>query len=265
LEHSINSLDDPRLDAYRNVRQTNLTRWSGRFIAEGKLVVERLLASDLAVDSMLVSHRRREAILVAVRPGVDVYVVPQKLAEQLVGYNFHAGVLACGRRPSSADLKALAVPPGRFTGVICPKITGPENLGTLLRLCHGFGVNALVLGAGSADPFSRRVVRVSMGSVFRVPIVESHDVEADLRRLSAEYGVECWAAVASPAARPLHECVRPQRLALVLGNEYGGLNSAWLELCPKHVCIPMAVGADSLNVACAASILLYQVTRSAIE
>ena len=138
MKHSITSLDDPRLDAYRNVRQTNLTRWSGRFIAEGKLVVQRLLASDLAVDSVLVSDRRPDALSSVSRGDVDVYVVPQNLAEQLVGYNFHAGVLACARRPPPASLELFAARTGRLTWVICPKITGPENLGAIIRLCHGF-------------------------------------------------------------------------------------------------------------------------------
>jgi tRNA G18 (ribose-2'-O)-methylase SpoU len=257
----IESVDDPRLDIYRHVRQTNLTRWSGLFIAEGKLVVERLLASDLAVESVLVSDRRRDAVLPALRRDVAVYVVPQSVAEELMGYNFHAGVLACARRPPPVALESVAAKPGRLRCVICPKITGPENLGTLIRLCHGFEVGALVLGPGSADPFSRRVVRVSMGSVFQAPIVESRDLAVDLHRLRATYDIETWAAVASPTAKPLADCARPQRLALVLGNEYEGLADSWLDLCQRHVAIPMAPGADSLNIACAAAILLYHVAH----
>jgi tRNA G18 (ribose-2'-O)-methylase SpoU len=262
-EHRIDSLDDPRLEYYRNVRQTNLTRWSGRFIAEGKLVVERLLASDLAVESVLVSDRRRDALAPNLRTDVDVYIAPQSVCEQLVGYNFHAGVLACARRPPAVELDAVAGRTGRLTMVACPKITGPENLGTLIRLCHAFAADALMLGLGSADPFSRRVVRVSMGSVFKVPIVESPDAIADVTRLREEHRVETWAAVASSKAEPLDKCTRPSRLALILGNEYEGLSDLWLALADRKVSIPMAGGADSLNVTCAASILLYQVTRTA--
>ena len=244
-EHLIESLDDPRLEAYRNVRRTNLTRWSGRFIAEGKLVVERLLASVFAIESVLVSDRRRDAFISTVPRDVDTYVVPQAVAEQLVGYNFHAGVLACARRPPAIELESIAARPGRLTFLVCPKITGPENLGTLIRLCHAFEVDALVLGPGTADPFSRRVVRVSMGSVFRVPIVESQDAAADLRRARSEQHIETWAAVASQTAEPLHQCVRPERLALLLGNEFEGLSEPWRDIADRQVGIPMAPGADS--------------------
>jgi tRNA G18 (ribose-2'-O)-methylase SpoU len=264
-EHRIDSRDDPRLEAYRNVRQTNLTRWSGRFIAEGKLVVERLLASNLIVESVLVSERRRDAVFPTPRDDIDVFVVPQTVAEQLVGFNFHAGVLACARRPPPIGLDAIAARTGRLTLVVCPKITGPENLGTLMRLCHAFDVDALVLGPGSADPFSRRVVRVSMGSVFRLPVVESPDALATVRQARSEHRVEIWAAVVSPAAEALDRCLCSSRLALLLGNEFEGLPDAWLAVADRKVAIPMASGADSLNIACAASILLYHATRRAIE
>jgi tRNA G18 (ribose-2'-O)-methylase SpoU len=262
-EHFIDSLADSRLDPYRNVRQTNFTRWSGRFIAEGKLVVERLLTSGLAVESVLVSDRRRDAIATASRRDVELYVVPQVVAEQLVGYNFHAGVLACARRPPTIELETIASKAGRLTFLVCPKITGPENLGTLVRLCHAFEVDALVLGRGSADPFSRRVVRVSMGSVFCVPVVVSRDAIADVTRARSQHGVETWAAVACQTGDALDRCARPPRLAVMLGNEFEGLSDEWLTLADRQVAIPMALGADSLNVACAASILLYHLARPA--
>src|SRR5262249_2259735 len=175
--------DDARLAPYRELKKSNLTRWSGQFIAEGWLVVERLLASDYEVESVLVSQRRRETIVPRVPPHVPIIVIPQEIAERLLGYNFHAGVLACARRKQIVSLDALMEracgaaekpatdtrienPPREtaMTLVACDRIVGPENLGTIIRLSAVFGVTGLLLGKGCADPFARRVLRVSMGN-----------------------------------------------------------------------------------------------------
>ena len=97
----IRTLDDARLIAYRDLKQRTVLRRSGLFIAEGPRVVRRLVESDFEVESVLVSQRRRQAIVPRIGANVPVYVIPQAAAEALLGYNFHAGVLACGRlRPT---------------------------------------------------------------------------------------------------------------------------------------------------------------------
>lgn len=256
----ITSNDDSRLDVYRDLKRSNLTRWSGRFIAEGSKVVERLLASDFPVESVLVSERRVEQLFPAAPPDIPVLVIPQHLAEQLVGYNFHAGVLACGRRKPPPDLDSLlqqaAVP---VTLVACPN--DPENLGSLIRLCAAFGVAALLLGRGSADPFSRRVLRVSMGNAFQLPIAEYDDLRTELERLRSAWNVRLVATVLDRDAEPLSEFTRAERAALFFGNEAHGLVPEWIELCDRRVTIPMHGDTDSLNVAVAAGIFLHHFTQ----
>jgi tRNA G18 (ribose-2'-O)-methylase SpoU len=263
---TIHELDDPRLEPYRNLKATNLTRWSNRFIAEGLLVVERLLQSDFEVASVLVSRRLERQVLPRVHDECPTYLLEQQLAERLVGYSFHTGVLACGRRRPGPALESVVAAGGsRQLLAVCPHVNDPENVGAIIRLAAGFAVNAVVLGAGCADPFSRRVLRVSMGTAFRVPIVETNDLRTLLTRLRDEHEFELAATVLDPAADQLNLACRSPRMALLFGNEKHGLDPSWVELCARRLSIPMAAGADSLNVAVAAGIFFHHLTRVASQ
>lgn len=254
------SLADPRLAPYRELKRSNLTRWSGLFIAEGEKLAIRLLQSDFEVDSILVDelHLERLRQQVAIPPALPVYVVAARRVPEIVGFNFHRGVLACGRRkPELALERALAMCPPRLTLVVCPDVQSPDNLGAILRCSAAFGVDAVVLGAGCADPFSRRALRVSMGAALTVRIVESTSLARELADARRQWGLELIATVADPSAEPLAGASRPQRMALVLGSEGHGLSPDWLALCDRRLTIPITPRADSLNVAVAAGIFLH--------
>jgi len=140
-------------------------------------------------------------------------------------------------------------------------LSNPENLGAIARIGDVFGIDALLAGPSCPDPFSRRVLRVSMGSVLRLPIVVAEDLEETVGALSAEYGLETWAAVADPEAVPYQSVDRPRRLGLVLGDEDRGVDDVWLARCSRSITIPMRRGAGSLNVSVAAGILLHHLSR----
>jgi tRNA G18 (ribose-2'-O)-methylase SpoU len=258
----IENLDDPRLDPYRNLKSTNRTRWSNQFIAEGMLVVERLLASNFDVVSVVASRNLERQVVPLVLERCPLYLVENALAEKLVGYTFHTGVLACGMRRPGPTLETLL---GRGTDpallAICPNVSDPENIGAIIRLCAGFGLRGVVLGPGCADPFSRRVLRVSTGTAFSVPIVQASDLRSDLIRLRDEFGVELAAAVLDPRAEPLESARRSVRMAILFGNEKHGLDPEWIDLCQRKLTIPMAPRADSLNVAVAAGIFFHDLQR----
>jgi tRNA G18 (ribose-2'-O)-methylase SpoU len=261
-EHMINSLEDPRLAPYRQLKDTNRTRWFGIFVAEGEKLTRRLLDSSCRVDSVLVDRTHLERLQPVLRPELDVLVVDDRLVPQIVGFNFHRGVLACGRRPENAALESIAAPsdnPLRL--VVLPDVQDPENLGTIIRTAAAFGAGAILLGNGCADPFSRRVLRTSMGAVWRLPLRRTDDLAADLRRLRDEFGVELAATIASPDAQPLESFLPSGRLALLFGNEGHGLNRQCIELCSHRLTLPMQPGIDSLNVAVAAGIFLYHVAH----
>jgi tRNA G18 (ribose-2'-O)-methylase SpoU len=260
----IERLDDPRLDPYRNLKSTNLTRWSNQFIAEGLLVVERLLASRFEVVSIVASRKVERQVVPIVPADRPLYLLDHTLAEQLVGYAFHAGVLACGVRRPSPPLEAMLSTAARRSLIaVCPNVNDPENIGAIIRLSAGFGLSGVLLGPECADPFSRRVLRVSMGTAFTVPIRETRDLQSDLLQLRDEHQVELATAVLDSAAQPLETATRAERMALLFGNEKHGLDKKWIELCRRKLTIPMAPGADSLNVAVAAGIFFHYFQRRA--
>ena len=267
---AIDSLDDPRVAAYHDLKAQRLVRDGNLFIAEGTKIVERLLASDYRTQSVLIAERREAEWAAKVPADVPLYVIPQELGEQLTGFNFHVGVLACGRRKPSRSLdEALqekrvfptlapaSAEQARLTVVVCPNCDNPENLGAIIRIGAAFGIDALLLGRGCCDPFSRRVLRVSMGAALRLSILESPDLERDLRRLRDEWQVKLFATVLDDAAEPLVQVAKPLRLALLFGNEADGLDARWQTLCDRRLTISMQPGTDSLNVAIAAGIFLH--------
>ena len=256
--------DDRRLDPYRALKRSNETR-HGLFIAEGEKLVRRLVESRLEVESLLVSEDHLEAIAPVLPTEVPTLVIPEGAVEGLVGFNFHRGILGCGRRPQPPDLTAILGQASTATLVVCPDVQNPENLGSIVRIAAAFGAAGLVLGPHSADPFSRRVQRVSMGNVYRLPIVPTADIRAALAELRTAHGVESWATVLADDAETFGTRRRPARLAVVLGGEGHGLAPEVIAACDRRVTIPMRSGVDSLNVAVATGIFLFELTRNAIR
>jgi tRNA G18 (ribose-2'-O)-methylase SpoU len=261
----LESLEDPRLAPYRDLVHSRDTRGSGLFIAEGEKLVRRLSRSPLPTVSVLLAHSFVERLAPSLPEGPPVYVVRDEALGQLVGFNFHRGVMACGRRQVLRDVAPLA---SRFDKplllAICPEPNDPENLGGIVRNLWAFGADGLVVSDRSVDPFSRRVARVSMGSVFRLPIVESPSLLDDVRRLREQWNVTVAATALSDDAEPLWRTARTRRLALVFGSEGFGLSSEWLAVCDRKLKIPMRTEADSLNVAVASGIFLYHFTQASL-
>ncbi len=258
----IDSLDDPRVEPYRNLKMKNLQRGGQYFIAEGKKVVERLLQSDFQTASVFVSRKRVDEWQPKMPPDVPLYIAEQAVMSELVGFDFHVGVVGCGvRRPSATWDHLLPKESPRLTIVACPNCDNPENLGAIVRIGAAFGIDALLLGKGCCDPFARRVIRVSMGTAFTLPIVESRDLFGDLQRLQQEWGFSLAATVLDERAERLDEAQRSERFGILMGNEDAGLEESWTELCDRKLTIPMCRGTDSLNVAVTAGIVLHHFTR----
>ena len=277
----IETLDDPRVEPYRDLKLRNLQRGGEFFIAEGKKVVERLLDSGYETASVFVSERHLEEWREKVPPTVPLYFATQPVMNELVGFDFHVGVIGCGvRRPSTCleqvlpgqvfpsqvfPSQVLPAAAPRFTVVVCPNCDNPENLGAIIRISAAFGVDALLLGRGCADPFSRRVIRVSMGTAFKLPILEAADLAADLLRLKQDWHFELAATVLKEGAERLEQAARSARFGILLGNEDTGLGENWTQLCSRKLTIPMCRGTDSLNVAVTAGIMLHHFTRDAVS
>jgi tRNA G18 (ribose-2'-O)-methylase SpoU len=259
---AITDIDDPRIAIYRSLKASNQTRGLGQFVVEGEKLVTRLLASRFPTVSMLVTDRHLPRLAASVSGEVQTYVVPDALVDSLVGFPFHRGVLACGERRAWPALDEIVERAGaRLTLVICPRLSNPENLGAVARIGDVFGIDAILAGPSCPDALSRRVLRVSMGSSLRVPVIVSDTLWEIADDLVRRDRVVLLGAVANPAADPFDAVRRPDRLGLVLGDEDQGIEPKWLKKCARQVTIPMRPGAGSLNVAVAAGILLHAFTR----
>ena len=134
----------------------------------------------------------------------------------------------------------------------------------LARVAAGLGVGAMVLGPRCADPWYRRAVRVSMGAVFKLPMVRLTDLNAGLNSLRDRHGYSLIATVINPEATPLDEATPAPNTkpAILLGSEGYGLAPETIAQCDEQVRIPMHAEVDSLNVAVAAGIVLYHYARN---
>jgi tRNA G18 (ribose-2'-O)-methylase SpoU len=236
---------------------------NGLITLEGAFLVERALAYGLVFKSFFCVPAREEWAYGLLGQTLAPTVLSEAAISKMAGYSFHRGVIALARRPPIRDLaEALPGGNGRTTLLVLPEIGDPENLGAAFRNAAAFGCSAILLGPSGPDPLCRRVLRVSMGASLSLPWARLRCPE-DLRRISGKglaAAANCFAVAAcvlGPDAMDLRSWTRPERLALVLGNEAFGLSSPWLDVCDERVTLPMLGGTDSLNVATTAAVFLY--------
>ncbi|MEM8732944.1 MAG: RNA methyltransferase [Planctomycetota bacterium] len=259
----IESIDDERLDVFRNMRTRNWTQESGRFVVEGALLAERLLQSDYLCDSVLVDEKYRERFETQF-PNQQIYCLPHHEVQELVGFEFHRGILAAGKRKPLGNFSDFRFP--TLTVGVIPVLCGiedPENLGGMLRSCAGMGVPHVVIGPGCCDPFSRRALRVAMGTTLQLSLYRAPKLIQDLQRLrESEVDFRSYAAALTHQAKELAEVQPTGNCLLFFGNERNGLPESILEEVDYHVKISMADAISSLNVGVAAGIFLFHFTRA---
>lgn len=266
----ITDVDDPRLDPYRNLRDATLARHAaathGLFIAEGPFVVERVLRTSHRIVSVVVLPERTDRIdPLAQAAGVPVLQVTREVLAAVAGFDVHRGALACVERPSPrslAELAAGAARSGDGTIVACEGLTDAENVGAIIRSAAALGADGLLIDATCADPLSRRAVRVSMGESLEMTWSRVEDWHGSLAALRSEG----WLVVAlTPQAGsvPLpHAMPRTGNVVLMVGSEGPGLSARAIAAADVAAHIPMSGSADSLNVAAATAIALYERTRA---
>ena len=259
----IDSLDDPRVAAYRNLPDRTL-RGESIFVTEGRVLTRRLLESRYQAESIFCAEQHAEELQRAAAGRCPVYAAPEPLLIRIVGFQFHLGVLGAGRRATPATLAELMSgvdPAAPLTLAVCPEVTKPENLGLVFRSAAAFAIHGVLLGPTCCDPFSRRCLRISMGGVLSLPWACSAEILDDLEALRTRYQLELVATVLDPQAEKIDQIPWPRRLGLVFGSEFEGLRHHWLEKCHRRVTIPMHPGTDSLNLGVAAGIFLYKSRR----
>lgn len=262
---AIASPDDPRLAPFRDVGDAELRRRDGLFLAEGRLVVERLLTGGRwRVRGVLVTGAAHAALrdtFDECDPSLAVYVVPQDWMRPITGFNLHRGCLAAGERGAGREWREVSS--GRLT-LALEGIGNPDNVGGLFRTAHACGVEGVLLGPGTGDPLYRKAIRVSCGGALAVPFADAVPLVPVLSALREE-GVAVWALTPSAAAVPIaRACAAgvPSRLVLLLGSEGDGLTREAQAAASRLVRVPIVAAADSLNVTVAAGIALAYVTEA---
>ncbi len=255
--------DDPRLDDFRDLnsvdRRPDLPTGKGLVIAEGVLVVQRMLASRFSPRALLGTDRRLaelRADLAGTR--APYYRTSAEVMAQVLGFHLNRGVLASASRVAEPSV-AQVVDDARTVAVL-EGVNDHENLGSIFRNAAGLGVDALIFGSGCADPLYRRAVRVSMGHALLVPYARAADWPAELVWLR-ERGFRLLAMTPHADARALRDAmaaVRDERVAVLVGAEGPGLTPSVLRISDMRVRIPMSRGTDSLNVATAAAVAFYE-------
>jgi len=217
----------------------------GMYIGDGDKVVRRMLRVG-KVDRILCTADWVERL--PIPPGVDVRVAPRQELFAIVGFRLHQGIMALGSIPPEK-------PPAGTFHVALDGLSNAENVGAILRTCAAFGVDGLIIGPGTASPWLRRAVRVSLGAPLVVPVHTVPDLAAAVAPLNA-YAAHIHGEKVDYRSI---DCAKP--VCLVLGSEPLGVTDPVLKACKGVIYIPMSTEWDCLNVAASAAVLISEVRR----
>ncbi len=251
--------DDPRISAFRAVRERDLVGREGQFIAEGEVVLRMLVHSPRhKAKAVLIDSKRIEklaALLSELPPDVPVYAGTQSVLDAIAGFHLHRGILAIAERePAPTAVELLSTLGDGALVVVAIGIANHDNIGGIFRNAAAFGADAVLLDPESCDPFYRKAIRVSVGAVLSVPSarLSSND---DLFEALGQGGFTPL-ALSPTGSLTLAELKPPARSAVLMGAEGPGLPAEVLARSTT-IRIPMADGFDSLNVATACGIVLH--------
>ncbi|MEZ2329328.1 TrmH family RNA methyltransferase [Mesorhizobium sp. RCC_202] len=255
----IDDPQDPRVSAYVDIRERDLVGRHGRFIAEGKVVLDLLLSTGrFAAESVLVLENRLaglDAVLRKAPPDFPVYVAGAEVIDRIAGFHMHRGILAIGLRGDPASVEALAESlPQRALAVVLVGISNHDNMGAIFRNAAAFGADAVLLDSTCCDPLYRKAIRVSVGAALKVPFASFDDTGSFTVTLD-RLGFSQF-ALSPRGTAAIRDAQRSARLALYLGTEGEGLPRGLLARL-QTLRIGMAQGFDSLNVAAASAIALH--------
>lgn len=265
IEH-VTASSDARLRDYIDLTdvalRTSFEAEHGLYIAESEKVILRALRAGHEPRSILMSDRWLERMTGLIEevarqyPDTPVFIAEESELEKIAGFHVHRGALASMKRPDLPTVESL-IASGAQRVVILDGVVDHTNVGAIFRSVAGIGADAVLITDQCADPFYRRSIRVSMGTVFQVPWTRI-DWQRDHQVLTAQGFVTCAFAL-TDAAISLDELASntPERLAIVFGAEGTGLSNDVVADCDVAVRIPMAGGVDSLNVAAASAVALW--------
>jgi len=258
---AIDDSGDPRLRDYVGLTDVVMRRVSepadGLYLAESAKVIERALAAGHRPRSVLLQQKWLDELAPLLEDhDVPVYLAAPELLERVTGFVMHRGALASMHRPPLPAVDEVLAHARRV--VVLEDIVDHTNVGAIFRAVAGLGADAVLITPRCADPYYRRAVRVSMGTVLQIPWTRLDEWPAGADQVHAA-GFEIAALALDANAVDLADYARsaPERVALLLGTEGDGLSAAGLASADTVVTIPMSRGVDSLNVAAASAVALW--------
>lgn len=259
---------DPRISAFAGIRERDLRRQQGQFIAEGTVVL-RLLADaakrggEFAADAVFLLENRVAGLtetIEAFPEETPVYVADRAVMNAVVGFDIHRGVLALGRRAIEPTIEArLAALPDRSLVVAAIGIANHDNVGAIFRNAAAFGADAVFLDETCCDPLYRKALRVSVGAALKLPYVKGGS-DADLIGALAQNGFGVW-GLSPSGAIDIRDIEASPRMALLTGTEGEGLPSDVMKAI-STARIPQTPGLDSLNAGVATGVALFAVASA---
>lgn len=267
---NISDLNDPALAVYTKQNEVQLKRFyepaEGLFVCESPKVIRRALAVGFQPESMLADPallNDAHADIFEHCENIPVYTAPQQVMIRLTGYHLTGGMLCAMRRKPLVSAASLCQRAGRIA--VLESIENPTNIGAIFRSAAALGMDAILLSPGCSDPLYRRSARVSVGTVFQIlwtflePSLEN--TAAVLHRLGFQVASLALSkrsvSVDDPALK------KPEKLAILLGNEEKGLRPETLAESDYIVRIPMSGSVDSLNVAAASAVAFWELRKTA--
>ncbi|MDP2929360.1 MAG: RNA methyltransferase [Candidatus Omnitrophota bacterium] len=256
---------DPRLAAYNSLKGKSLER-DGIFIAEGEKVIKSMVESGCRIASSLTARgvitRYGSLLAIMAKRGALVYVAADKLIEEIIGFRFHKGIMAVGHCPKKLTVSAALKGPKRPLFIVALNaVNDPQNVGLIARNAAAFGVQALIVDHATYDPYYRKAVRVSMGAIFRLPVCYEEDLAPSLIQLKKRHNTRIIAATPGRGTSDISKVELSGTICFVFGNEDKGISSRVLSIADAKVRIPISKNVDSLNVASASAVCLYEASR----
>lgn len=251
------------ISAYKNLKRA---RHDESFIAESEKVVLELLRSNLEITSLYLTQEHFDKHLPLIEAHVQetdalIYIAAKSDMETIVGYSLHQGILASAKIPAERsldDILRLSAKPKLF--LILDEIADAENMGALYRTALALGVTAIILDDKNTSPWLRRALRVGIGAAFSLPTVTAASLVDAIKQLRA-HGIHVYAATLGEEAKPIWEYDLTQEIAIIFGSEGHGIRSELRSAADSEVIIPISQTVDSLNVAVAQGMMLYEVQR----
>lgn len=256
----ITNSNAPEIEHYKKKSGTD---HNIRIICEGLNILDRLLVSDFKIDSVLVCDNKLTQIPSSLPDDIPIYAISKQDLSTLLGKGYKTGIYACAIKKeykfeqldNSKNNKPMVL-------LALSNITTPRNVGAIIRTSAGLGANGVLLSEDCCKAFDRQVIRVSMGAIFHIPVIQSSQMVNDLIHLKEQHQFTIITTTLGHTAIPLSKfrmtSLPIKKIIIVMGNEAIGLNDDLLNLSDYQLTIPMTKHTDSLNVGMASAIFLYQ-------